>query len=610
MPNASSPARTVSRALGALLALCLGMSTAFGADVQFNFSPRATWVGSPTVLTITVSDGDDISDPVFPSVEGLAFELQPGRQTMSSMQFINGKVSQQNTSTLTCFITPTKAGTFTIPPISPVVDGTTHASKPTGISSIVSSTGDLLKVEVVSEPSAVWVGQSMRVILRIEVKPFRSEAHRKVLDEADMWRFMDPRRCEFGVFKGSMAELEQRGQRPMGHEDLVGGTSCLVYEVAADYTPTAPGTPNFSDIRIAWNYPTRLTENRGFFGRPELTVSGSKPISAVAQATGIEVKPLPEAGRPDSFRGAIGDFSVSASAKPDRVGVGDPITLTLVMTDRGGGGALAQLQPPPLDSPELERDFRMPTAPLAGTIAGATKTFTQTLRPVRAGIDSIGPIAFSWFDPMDGRYKTASTRPIDIVVVPSERLTTQSVLGTAGAAPREADAVVAASGGVVANMVVTESMLEEASWWKGSLGIAALLAVPPMACAALLLTKRRRDRLQGDIAYARAHGARAAARGRMKAGDSITALLGFIADHANRPSGTLTRRDTRVILERVGASPELIAHIDSVLSTAERSTFSASASDGTTRTDPQSVAQAIESLGQLDWSRVRGEEER
>ena len=595
--------RLVLTLIALAVALFVG-APALAGDVEFKFTQRETWVGSPAVLTVTVHDGSTIGDPVCPTVDGLDFSVQPGRQTMSSMQFINGQVARENTTTMTVFVTPTRPGRFTVPPIRVMVDGTDHASQPTTISSLPSTTGDLLSAEVVGEPSTAWVGQSMKAILRILVKPYRSQEHRVSLDEGDMWQFIDLQRSELGIFRTPMTELQQRGQRPMGREELVGGSSYLVYEVAAEFTPTTPGIPNFGDVRIAWNYPTRITENRGFFGRAELAVSATKPIAAHATARGIDVRALPSEGRPREFTGAIGNFSIEASAKPLRVGVGDPITLTIVVRDLQGADALAQLQPPLLDTPELERDFRMPSAPLAGTIAGKTKTFTQTLRPVRAGIESIPSIAFAWFDPASGTYRNTATASISLEVVPSERISTLAILGVGnGSTPPELTLTPAGSG-LVANIAPTAAMVADARMSGGTLATAAIMGVPPLLCAAVLFVRRRRERLAGDSAFARAKGARAEAKRHLMKGDATAALLGFIADSTNTALGTLTRADARGWVERAGASDLLVEKVDSLLASAERSRFAASGSAASETADISQVAAVIKDLGRLQWARA------
>ena len=111
---------------------------AFAGDVAFDLSPLQGWVGSPAVLKITVRDGTMIADPVLPTVDGLDLALQAGRQTMNSMQVINGRVKRDNTTVLNVLVTPKSAGKFAIPPITIEVDGVQHSSGVLSLSSLIS----------------------------------------------------------------------------------------------------------------------------------------------------------------------------------------------------------------------------------------------------------------------------------------------------------------------------------------------------------------------------------------------------------------------------------------------------------------------------------------
>lgn len=575
------------------------------ADVEFSFSPRETWIGSPSILKIIVRDGDVIGEPVLPKVAGLDFEIQPGRQTMNSMQIINGKTTRSNTTTITIMITPSVAGVINIPPISIVVDGVKHSIEPTSISSSVSTTGDLLSAQVIGNSKRSWIGQPLDVTLRILVKPFQSPEHRVTLGEADMWQFIDQDRSEFGPFMKTLREMMQNRQRPVGNEQLIDGKAYLVYEIPAQIIPSTSGIPDFSEIRIAWNYPTRISSTRDFFGRNELSVGATKPISASASAVNIDVLPLPTEGQPKSFQGAVGSFTIDASAKPSSVSVGDPITLTLTMTDRSGTRNLETVQPPKLDIPSIQSDFRMPTAPLAGSVKGNTKTFTQTLRPTRAGVDKIPPIEFSWFDTVAGEYRSASTMPIDIKVVASERIATDAILGTSAGASTPAKQLTAAEGGLTANVAPTLAMVRDQSRSIGFLAGTAMFLTPPIACAAILLLRRRSDRYAGDVAFAKEQGARGAANKRLAVGDGATALVGYIADRINQPSGTVTRAEARSLMTAANASNELLERVDRLLAQFERARFSAGNDSGASAQSVTEAKSCIQGLEKLDWRKAR-----
>jgi len=593
-----------------LLILCAN-AVAAEPEVVFTISPRETWIGSPVVMTIAVQDGDSIGTPTFPALAALTFQLQPGRQTMSSMQVINGRITRENKTTMTVMVTPTVAGMITIPPVTLMVDGVEYASAPTHISASLSTAGDLLSAKIVGRPGKAWVGQPIDVTLRIFVKPFQSREHGVTLGEADMWQFIDHDRCEFGPFTSKLREMNQNRQRPTGHAEFLNGHTYVVYDVSTQITVHSSGIPALNDVRVAWNYPLRLASTPNFFGRSELTVSATKPISASATVVDIDVLPLPTEGQPASFRGAVGSFALTASAKPINVAVGDPITLTLRVTDRAGGDNLDTVQPPPLDSPAIAADFRMPTAPLAGTVQGNSKTFTQTLRPTHPGIQKIPAIEFSWFDPIAGQYRTAISKAIEIDVAVSERITTDAILGGLPTNAGQSKQLTAADGGLVANVAPTLAMVRDQSGGLGWTATALIMLLPPVACAAVLMVRRRRDKLAGDVGYARQQGARANALKRLKAGNPGGALAGYIADQINQPSGTVTRGEARTSLLAAIASADLIDQVDQLLAQAERSRFAASANADESAT-AQTIASAkscIVQLEKLDWRSARAAHE-
>jgi len=143
-----------------------------------------------------------------------------------------------------------------------------------------------------------------------------------------------------------------------------------------------------------------VTAERGFFGGRELSLTGVRPVSVTPEFSSVQVRALPQEGRPANFRGAVGNFVVHAQAKPTQVAVGDPVTLTVTVVDLSQDGTTLQtLQPPVIDQASLGGEFRVPSDPLAGSVDGNAKTFTQTIRPLSAKLTQVPPIEFSYFDP-------------------------------------------------------------------------------------------------------------------------------------------------------------------------------------------------------------------
>jgi hypothetical protein len=279
------------------------------------------------------------------------------------------------------------------------------------------------------------------------------------------------------------------------------------------------------------------------------------------------------------------------------VAVGDPITLTVTVTDLAGTADMDAIQPPALGPDSMGSDFRIPSAPLAGTTNGNTKTFTQTIRPTREGIDAIAPIEFSWFDPVTRTYRAARTDPIEISVAPAELLATDVVLG-APKAPAGRDSLTRVEGGVGAIVATSPALVAD----RGSLVPAAvaipLIALPPLACAGLALAMRRRERMLANPGAVRARDAARRAREALARGDASEAIANYIAAKVYRPDGTMTRREISRAIEQAGGGEALVALVDSIMSAGERGRFAPhrEAAKDAARTSADSALRELEAL--------------
>jgi len=147
----------------------------------------------------------------------------------------------------------------------------------------------------------------------------------------------------------------------------------------------------------------------------------------------LEVRPLPEQGRPPEFSGLIGSYELSATARPRSLRVGEPLELTLALSGPPPGpGAYL----PALDEEEsLLEDFRVTRGsrePVPGRV------FTRyTLRPKNENVRRIPPVELSFLDPGRGVYRTARTPPLALNVTPNRLLDAGDVEGPGAEAEPE-----------------------------------------------------------------------------------------------------------------------------------------------------------------------------
>lgn len=123
----------------------------------------------------------------------------------------------------------------------------------------------------------------------------------------------------------------------------------------------------------------------------------------------LQVQALPREGRPANFTGAIGQFSLDASASPDTAASGEPVTLTLAVEGRGNFEAITA---PTLTGEDGWRVYGpKDTFTAADAIGyGGTKTFEISM-VARRDQNATPGAEFSYFDPQKKKYFTLKADP-------------------------------------------------------------------------------------------------------------------------------------------------------------------------------------------------------
>lgn len=112
----------------------------------------------------------------------------------------------------------------------------------------------------------------------------------------------------------------------------------------------------------------------------------------------LNVKPLPEKNKPESFSGAVGKFSFSADYDKTKVKVGDPVKLRITYT---GIGNLKLITAPKLQFPEEFEAYEpkiMDNFNREGDVVKGSKTFEYVLVPQDGGKFKMPKYEFAYFD--------------------------------------------------------------------------------------------------------------------------------------------------------------------------------------------------------------------
>lgn len=173
-----------------------------------------------------------------------------------------------------------------------------------------------------------------------------------------------------------------------------------------------PKDQKFSGFR----YPSYF--NNDFFdksvkGAHERFLVRSKPIR-------LEVKPLPQQGRPTEFSGIVGKVGLSVDATPIVAAVSDPIGLKLRLS--------GHRYPHTLPAPDLEKQSALGIsfdfADEAGGmyVEDGNAVLARTIRPLRANVKEIPPILLNYFDPEAGTYGQVESPSIAVTVSNAARV--------------------------------------------------------------------------------------------------------------------------------------------------------------------------------------------
>jgi oxygen tolerance protein BatD len=375
---------------------CLGFSAAIPDAIAATFSAsldrNAISLGESAVLTLTYNDGTPDELPVLPTVSNLTIRRTGQR---SQFNFVNGRSSTQVIHEHV--VTPVQPGDYTIPAISVSVEGKILSSQPLALKVAPASTaspaaegaGGNAFLKLVVDKNQVYLGE----VLPFQIQLYARQGRLK----------QSPQLNQEGFTVGKLVQDPQR-------TTVVGNQyyNMLTYRTYVIAAKT--GRLTLGPVTMPFIVPhpnSRVT----IFGEPAEWMD----VTLTSEPLTIEVLPLPAANVPADFTGAVGSYTLKASASTNTVAVGDPITLSIQIAGTGPIESLA------LSSLNNWREFKVypPNTKVETTdpfgLHGG-KNFEQVVIPENAEIKQLPAITFSFFDPARKAYRTLTHPAIPITV--------------------------------------------------------------------------------------------------------------------------------------------------------------------------------------------------
>ena len=349
-------------------------------------------------------DGDNFIAPSFSD-----FTIVGGPNTSVSNYWANGKRSFSKIYSY--FLAPKKQGSFTIKPAAIEIKGETYKTKPV----VVKVTKAIerpknpndptyiatQKIHLIAEVSKTspYLNEAITVIYKLYIAP---EIAANFLGDKDLPQYED--------FWNQ--NIEVKALRPENGKYNGEDYRYVVLKKVVLY-PQKTGKLKLDPYSI--NLAVKVPTNRyNIFGE-RVTRSVNQSFSSATRT--INVKPLPEEGKPADFNGAVGDFKFDVATNKLSLDAGESLE---AWSEVSGKGNLKLLELPKLTVPSslevYEPEHRENVRTNLGGMQGSTSD-VYTIVPQYKGKYPIPSVSFSYFDPKAKTYKRLTSKEIVIDVI-------------------------------------------------------------------------------------------------------------------------------------------------------------------------------------------------
>ena len=367
-----------------------------------------------------------------PDFEGFNVLSGPNQSTNQSYQFVNGKVSQSFQVTYTYYLQAIKEGNFTIPPARVSYEGKTQLSN--------SLTINVSKSTSAQSPAATQgnqrQGQSGQasagkndVFIRATVdrsKPFQGEQviiTYKIYTTVPISQINITKISSFPGFWSNNL-LNDNDPLKQSNETLNGKEYVVAELRKIALYPQRSGEISIEPMELQCVAQVKVESSRSrdpffdsFFNDPffnrnfqnvELNIE-SNPLT-------IDVTPLPAAGKPVDFSGAVGSFTMAADIDKMELKTNEPLTLKITLTGKGNLELIEALPlsfPPDFETydPKITNNLSKNSGGISGS-----RSYEYLIIPRTPGEFQIKPVEFAFFDPAKQSYSTLSTPRYNIKV--------------------------------------------------------------------------------------------------------------------------------------------------------------------------------------------------
>ncbi len=523
--------------------LVIGMMCSAQAELSVSLKPEveSRFVYEPFTLLLEASRATDF--PEIPSGGGFSVvgitPIQPGKP---ATRFRIEIIAEQS-------------GILTVPPITLKSTNETVETAPLRLAISAPRRAGEMELSFTFSSTNLFVDQPVEMIVTWSSKVPFLRCHEVMLDipllHSPDWDAypLDPK----------IPEKERMGL-PVNSQRVIAGktTNSTGEQLTFSYVliPRKAGSFRLAEARLSCalmetrrassQYPSYFDNH--FFNVPEKSDQFER-IYLSTPLPQITVQPLPEEGRTLRYSGIVGDCTAVASIQPAETIVGQPILLTVLLSNLTFGPHINALPDTVLEG--MGSEFQIKARPMHETATANSRSFTYVFRPLRSGITAVPALAFQIFDPAQKTYRIIRTQPLSIRVDSDGGKTVYQPFLSEKRIPKTPLTGIQGNRNESRLHMNTYRVIEfvtHNAW--------AFWLLPPLIWLALRPGLRRLDRCRTDPAYARAVRAARIFRCAVKK-DEESAWKNYLADRFDLNGASVTFETVAPELKKQNVSPEL-----------------------------------------------------
>jgi hypothetical protein len=464
--------------------------TSVVAQVKFEAQTERSSYGLNERIQLVFSinnEGDNFEPPKFSGFKAEGPFINKGNQT--SITIINGKVSQKReiSTQVIYYLTPTKKGTFTIGSASIEFDETIYKSAPIKIT----ITDPIQMPTYPGQPNNMNFGEGIHLVAELSTKnPFVNEPVTVIYKlyfepRSTVGNFRNFKAPKYNDFWSQYIDMKQlraeRGKYNGKDYSMVVLRKVILY-------PLEPGAKTIEPFKIDLDAEVP-TGRRDWFGEYEMRVI-EKSLSTGTQT--INVKPLPENGKPTSFTGAVGNFDFKVTPSKTALKAGESLDLEVSVSGKGNLKLFTlpkPVVPTALEMYEPSHTENVQT-PLTGMVGKISDKYT--IIPQFKGKYTIKPMEFSYYDLGSRSYKTITSKEIIIDVAEGDGTVVANTPSTNKQSIQKKEVF-------QFNKLKTEFVSKSREDFLGSGLFYSLLLAPLLLIPIVMIAKKQKEAKDADV---------------------------------------------------------------------------------------------------------------